>query len=65
MTNATTDPTASDGVVSDKAETPSEPAAGVPYGYGHPAHRPDPDARYEFKPEISRVLPVNAKIRWR
>jgi hypothetical protein len=26
------------------------------YGYGRPAYRPDPEARYSFAP-VSRVLP--------
>lgn len=29
----------------------------VPYGYGHRAHRPDPDARYGFDPGPPRILP--------
>ena len=27
------------------------------YGFGRPAHRPDPNASYEFRPEPDRVLP--------
>ena len=35
------------------------------YGYGRPAHKPDPAATYVFRPESSRVLPVKAGSRWR
>ncbi|HWT30097.1 MAG TPA: hypothetical protein VN240_03630 [Propylenella sp.] len=28
-----------------------------PYGFGRPAHRPDPNASYGFRPEPNRVLP--------
>lgn len=38
---------------------------GGAYGYGHPAHRPDPDARYSFNPNSLRVLPVDKRSRWR
>jgi hypothetical protein len=34
------------------------------YGYGHPAHRPDPDGTYAFKPGVRRVLPVRSDKRW-
>ena len=35
------------------------------YGYGHRAHKPDPDARYGFEPQGVRPLPVKARNRWR
>jgi hypothetical protein len=36
------------------------------YGYGHRAHKPDPDARYGFEPDtVVRPLPVKARNRWR
>jgi hypothetical protein len=35
------------------------------YGYGHRAHKPDPDARYGFEPNGTRPLPVKARNRWR
>ena len=39
---------------------------GVPdYGYGHPAHRPDPNATYVFDPGPYRLLPVRRDRRWR
>jgi hypothetical protein len=28
-----------------------------PYGFGRPAHRPDPDAKYGFAPDPNRALP--------
>ena len=36
-----------------------------PYGYGRPAHRPDPSGHYRFEPHSVRPLPANPKIRWR
>jgi hypothetical protein len=27
-----------------------------PYGFGRPAHRPDPDAKYGFEPDPTRAL---------
>jgi hypothetical protein len=36
-----------------------------PYGYGRPAHRPDPSGHYRFEPHAVRPLPANPKIRWR
>lgn len=36
----------------------------VRFGYGHPAHQPDPDGTYVFKPGVRRVLPVRADKRW-
>ncbi|MGN6582462.1 MAG: hypothetical protein ACTHJV_02025 [Rhizobiaceae bacterium] len=36
-----------------------------PYGYGRPAHRPDPSGHYHFEPRAVRPLPANPKIRWR
>lgn len=65
--------------MSDHAE-PSAPPAGpgeektlpgrpdadiLAYGYGHPAHRPDPHATYVFQPGPPRTLPLNARRRWR
>ena len=38
---------------------------GGSFGYGRPAHKPDPQARYGFKMEQSRVLPVRKESRWR
>ncbi|HVW57449.1 MAG TPA: hypothetical protein VHC00_17370 [Rhizobiaceae bacterium] len=38
---------------------------GGPYGYGRPAHRPDPSGHYRFEPRTVRPLPANPKIRWR
>lgn len=35
------------------------------YGYGHPAHRPDPCATYVFHPGPPRTLPLNPRRRWR
>lgn len=35
------------------------------YGYGHRAHKPDPEARYGFEPEGVRPLPVKTRSRWR
>src|SRR5690606_4639880 len=43
------------------AGTPSEPE----FGYGHPAHRPDPQATYFFNPGPWRLLPTRADRRWR
>jgi hypothetical protein len=34
-------------------------------GYGHPAHRPDPNATYRFEPGPRRTLPVDPRRRWR
>ncbi len=33
------------------------------YGYGRPAHRADPEARYEFRGAM-RQLPVRESLRW-
>ena len=42
------------------------PAGGTPeYGYGHPAHRPDPNATYVFDPGPYRLLPIRPDRRWR
>jgi hypothetical protein len=38
---------------------------GGPYGYGRPAHRPDPSGHYRFEPDAVRPLPANPRIRWR
>ena len=38
---------------------------GGPFGYGHPAHRPDPSATYSFRRWVVRLLPVEARKRWR
>lgn len=38
---------------------------GGPYGYGHPAHRPDPAASYGFRRNLMRLLPVKPTERWR
>jgi len=38
---------------------------GGPFGYGHPAHRPDPSAIYSFRRWVVRLLPVEARKRWR
>ena len=38
---------------------------GGPFGFGRPAHKPDPRARYGFEMEQSRVLPVRKEARWR
>ncbi|MBB6411538.1 hypothetical protein [Mesorhizobium sangaii] len=35
------------------------------FGYGHPAHRPDPFATYTFSAGAVRPLPVDSKKRWR
>lgn len=34
-------------------------------GYGHPAHRPDPTAKYGFDPGPRRTLAVDPRKRWR
>lgn len=39
--------------------------SGGPYGYGRPAHRPDPSGHYRFEPRSVRPLPANPRIRWR
>jgi hypothetical protein len=36
-----------------------------PYGFGRPAHKPDPSATYVFRPHMTRVLPVKERTRWR
>ena len=36
-----------------------------PFGFGHPAHKPDPSATYTFRPGAGRPLPVDARKRWR
>jgi hypothetical protein len=33
-----------------------------PYGFGRPAHRPDPDARYGFEPDPNRALPQRVSL---
>lgn len=52
-----------------KETTPEqpEPAIGdyVPYGFGHPAHRPDPHATYVFEERDRRPLPIKPERRWR
>ncbi|MBN9079109.1 MAG: hypothetical protein BGN87_19465 [Rhizobiales bacterium 65-79] len=35
------------------------------YGYGHRAHKADPDASYGFEPDGVRPLPVRTRSRWR
>jgi len=45
--------------------TGAEGDNGGPYGYGHPAHRPDPSGHYRFEPRSVRPLPANPRIRWR
>ena len=48
------------------AELPREQENPQPQlGYGHPAHKPDPDATYAFEPGQWRVLPVRKDKRWR
>ena len=37
----------------------------VPYGFGHPAHKPDPDAKYGFDLRECRPLPIDRERRWR
>lgn len=37
----------------------------APFGYGHPAHLPDPHAQYGFEPGRIRLLPVKRDRRWR
>ena len=32
------------------------------YGYGRPAHKPDPTAKYGFAPDPKRTLPVSGDI---
>ena len=53
----------------DPVETTEDvdPADGdyVPYGFGHPAHKPDPEAKYGFEESERRVLPVKPERRWR
>jgi hypothetical protein len=52
----------------DKNDEPgrdAEPLEAPPTGYGHPAHRPDPNARYGFDPGPPRTLPRDAEKRWR
>lgn len=43
------------GPPADAAPSPAEDAR--PYGYGHRAHQPDPDAHYVFEPGPPRTLP--------
>jgi hypothetical protein len=33
-----------------------------PYGFGRPAHRPDPDAKYGFEPDPNRALPPRTDL---
>ena len=33
-----------------------------PYGFGRPAHRPDPDAKYGFDPDPNRALPPRTGV---
>ena len=44
---------------------PGEGDFGGAYGYGHPAHKPDPDASYVFDPGPPRTMPVKPEKRWR
>lgn len=37
----------------------------VAFGFGHPAHKPDPDAKYGFEGHDRRVMPVRPEKRWR
>lgn len=46
---------------SEDEEKPSPPAT----GYGHAAHKPDPQATYTFEPGPPRTLPVEARKRWK
>lgn len=47
-------------------QTAEEPEGDyIPYGFGHPAHKPDPNARYGFESGNWRVLPVKDDRRWR
>lgn len=51
----------------EQEDPASESAEGdyVPYGFGHPAHKPDPNARYGFEPGETRLLPVEPSRRWK
>lgn len=51
----------------DKQTDHEMPADGdyAPYGFGHPAHLPDPNAKYAFEPDVRRVLPLKPDKRWR
>ena len=40
---------------------PDGDAAGR-YGYGRPAHKPDPTAKYGFAPDPKRTLPLSGEI---
>ncbi len=45
--------------------TPGLPGAGDfrgSYGFGRPAHHPDPGAKYVFEPDQNRVLPPRGEI---
>jgi len=44
---------------------PAEGDFGGPFGFGHPAHKPDPSATYTFRSGAVRPLPVDARQRWR
>lgn len=60
------EPTASPGEIEKAAEhQPAEGDLSGPYGYGRPAHVPDPGASYAFRPDDTRILPRNRKMRWK
>jgi hypothetical protein len=49
----------------DVTDPPDRQKAGDfrgPYGFGRPAHRPDPDAKYGFEPDPNRALPPRADV---
>jgi len=60
-----TDETAQPGDSALPENTGAEGDIGGPYGYGRPAHRPDPSGPYRFEPRSVRPLPANPRIRWR
>lgn len=39
--------------------------ASGPFGFGRPAHKPDPEAIYTFDPGPPRTMPILPKNRWR
>ena len=52
------------GVDATLPETIDGDASG-PFGFGRPAHKPDPEATYTFDPGPPRTMPIKAKNRWR
>ena len=48
-----------------KDRPPAEGDLSGDYGYGRPAHVPDPDGAYVFHPDETRVLPKDKRIRWK